>query len=120
MSSEDPVSYLTLVPGTGVQTADGEQIGTVEHVLADADADIFDGLIINGHGDVRGHRFVDASLVAGLEAERVTLSIDTTAARRLPEPAANPATMKAGPDDTVPDDLGDKLKRAWATISGDV
>jgi hypothetical protein len=26
--------------------------------------------------------------------------------------------MEADPDDTTPDDLGDKLKRAWNVISG--
>jgi uncharacterized protein YrrD len=120
MSTDDPVSYLTLASGTAVRTADGTQIGTVKHVLADADADIFDGLVIDADGHGSRHRFVDSSLVAGLSGDGVTLSIDAAAAERLPEPAANPATLATGPDDTVPDNLSDKLKRAWARISGDV
>jgi hypothetical protein len=36
----------------------------------------------------------------------------------LPEPAENPAVLAADPDDATPDDLGDKLKRAWNWISG--
>jgi hypothetical protein len=41
-----------------------------------------------------------------------------TDAEGLTEPSANPAEVEAGPDDTVPDDLGDKLRRAWDRISG--
>jgi hypothetical protein len=44
--------------------------------------------------------------------------LDAAAADRLPQPAANPATMDAGPDDTTPDGLEDKLKRAWQYLSG--
>jgi len=40
------------------------------------------------------------------------------ACARLPEPSASPAVMEADPDDSAPDDLSDKLKRAWNVISG--
>ena len=43
----DPTSYLELEAGTRVYGSDGGEIGAVEHVLADADADIFDGLVID-------------------------------------------------------------------------
>jgi len=48
----------------------------------------------------------------------VVLRLDAEAARRLPEPTENPATVEADPDDTAPDDLEDKLKRAWRYVSG--
>ena len=48
----------------------------------------------------------------------VVLRLDAEAARRLPEPSENPATVEADPDDTAPDDLEDKLKRAWQYVSG--
>jgi hypothetical protein len=46
------------------------------------------------------------------------LALDTAACECLPEPSASPAVLEADPDDTAPDDLGDKLKRAWNVISG--
>jgi hypothetical protein len=66
MDLGNPASYLVLAGGTPVVTSDGHEIGSVEHVLADAGEDVFD----------------------------------------------------AGPDDTVPDDLKDKLRRAWDYLSG--
>jgi hypothetical protein len=114
----DPTSYLELPEGVPVLSADGEEIGTVAHVLADADADIFDGVVINTRGGPGGHRFADATLIDGLYAGGAVLTLDAASAKRLPAPGENPSVMAADPDDTAPDDLGDKLKRAWAWISG--
>jgi hypothetical protein len=116
MSQEQPVSYLTLRNGTPVETRDGARIGVVAHVLADVDADVFDGLVID-QGSGR-HRFADADLVGAMDDRAVRLNLDADAAARLPEPTENPASMSTGPDDTVPDDLGDKLRRAWQMLSG--
>jgi PRC-barrel domain len=111
-----PMSYLTLEPGTPVRTRDGSEIGTVAHVLADADADIFDGIVIRGGAG--GHRFVDAPQVAEIAAGGVTLTLDAAEAERLPEPGEGPAAMHADPDDTAEGDLTRKLRRAWDLISG--
>lgn len=113
-----PTSYLTLRPGADVYASDGERLGEVEHVLADASVDVFDGIVIDTSVLPGGRRFVDASQVAEVYERGVVLSLDAAAAERLPEPSANPAAMEAGPEDTVPDDLGDKLRRAWDVISG--
>ena len=110
-----PTSYLTLERGTPVFTSDGVEIGRVEHVLADADADIFDGIVISSGG---GHRFVDAPQVAGMAADGVTLTLDSAAADGLPEPGENPAEMSADPDETAESDFTRKLRRAWDLISG--
>jgi hypothetical protein len=110
-----PASYLTLDAGTPVYASGGERIGAVTHVLADADADVFDGLVIDARD---GHRFVDAPQVAEIYTRGVELTLAAGEAGALPEPAENPATMAADPDDVTPDDLGDKLRRAWALISG--
>jgi hypothetical protein len=110
-----PASYLTLSEGTPVLSSDGERIGEVAHVLADANADVFDGIVI----DLKpGHRFVDAPEVGQIHEQGVLLKLDAHAARDLPQPSKNPATMRADPDDVTPDDLGDKLRRAWDLISG--
>jgi hypothetical protein len=114
----DPTSYLQLAEGTPVYSADGERIGVVEHVLADAGADIFDGLIIDTRSGPGGHRFADATLVDALHERGAVLALGAAACERLPEPSESPAVLEADPDDTAPDDLGDKLKRAWNAISG--
>lgn len=113
-----PSSYLALKEGTDVISSDGERIGAVEHVLADAEVDIFDGIVIDSTTAPGGHRFVDASEVDEVYERGVVLTIAASAADELPEPSENPAVMSTGPDETEPDDLGDKLRRAWARITG--
>ena len=108
-------SYLTLSEGTPVLSADGERIGVVAHVLADANADVFDGIVIDTG---RGHRFVDGPEVGDIEEREVRLTIDARAAEQLPEPSENPATMAADPAEDPHSHLGDKLRRAWDLISG--
>jgi hypothetical protein len=110
-----PASYLTLEPGIAVRSRDGVEVGTVAHVLAVPEEDIFDGLVIAIDG---GHRFVDAPQVAELREDAVILSIDADDCRRLPEPSESPAALSADPDDVAGSDLQSKLRRAWDLISG--
>ena len=94
-----PASYLTLTDGTPVFSADGQRIGVVI--------------------DTRpGNRFADAPEVDRIHERGVVLTLDAREAADLPEPSRNPATMRADPDDVTPDDLGDKLRRAWDLVSG--
>jgi uncharacterized protein YrrD len=118
MDLGNPISYLVLADGTPVVASDGQEVGRVEHVLADPDADVFDGVIVDMRGGPGGHRFADADQVDAIYERGVVLSVDADAARALPEPSANPATMAADPDDTTPDTMGDKLRRAWDYLSG--
>jgi hypothetical protein len=111
-------SYLVLAEGTPVLSADGRQLGKVEHVLADPDADVFDGVIVDTRTGPGGHRFADASLVEAIYERGVLLALSSEAAEKLPEPTENPAVLDVDPDDTAPDDLKDKLKRAWDYLSG--
>jgi|SRR5919204_1719520 hypothetical protein len=113
-----PASYLVLGEGAAVHAAGGELVGKVEHVLADPELDVFDGIVVDASPGPGGHRFVDASHVAEVYERGVVLAIDAAAAARLPEPSENPAEMAVQPGDTVPEDLGDKLRRAWDRISG--
>jgi hypothetical protein len=110
-----PSSYLTLADGTAVHASGGERIGTVEHVLAVPDDDIFDGLVLDTPS---GRRFADATLVDEIFERGVVLTLGAAEAERLPEPSANPAALAADPDDTVPHGLSDKLRRAWDLVSG--
>ena len=118
MDLGNPASYLVLEEGTAVLASGGEQIGRVEHVLADADADVFDGVIVDMRSGPGGHRFADAEQIDAIYERGVLLKLDAEAARTLPDPEKNAATLDAGPDDTVPDDMKDKLRRAWDYLSG--
>lgn len=116
-----PSSYLSLKPGVPVYSCDGESIGEVEHVLADPDADIFDGLVLDTSVLPGGHRFVDADQVEEIFERGVLLKLERSAAHRLPEPSENPATLEVSPDDVAAGDedkLKRKLRRAWDLLSG--
>ena len=118
MDLGEPTSYLALSDGTPVYAAGGEEVGTVTHVLAAPEEDIFDGVVIDTRLGPGGHRFVDAPQVAEIHERGVLLAIDAGAVASLPEPSQNPGAVEAGPGETVPDHLHDKLKRAWEKISG--
>jgi uncharacterized protein YrrD len=113
-----PISYLELEKGAPVYSIGGKRLGDVEHVLADPDADIFDGFVIDTSVLPGGHRFVDAPQVDRIYERGVVLTLEAEAAESLPEPSPNPAALEVGPDDMVTEGLDDKLRRAWDLISG--
>ncbi len=113
-----PSSYLALQERVPVHSSDGKELGKVEHVLADPDVDVFDGIVLDKSVLPGGHRFVDASQVEEIYERGVVLTVDATEAEGLPEPSASPGKIEIGPDDMVKDDRHDKLRRAWDRISG--
>ncbi len=113
-----PTSYLTLEPGAPVYSSDGKKLGEIEHVLAEPEEDIFDGIVLDTSILPGGHRFVDAPEVADIHERGVVLRLDAAAAESLPEPSPNPGVLEAGPDDLAPSGTEDKLRRAWDLISG--
>jgi hypothetical protein len=113
MDAGRPASYLTLGEGTEVRSSDDRRVGTVAHVLADEEKDIFEGLVLDT-GD--GHRFVDADQVAELSEGRVVLRIEAARVAGLPEPSPNPPALDPGGDLESP--LHARLRRAWDLISG--
>ena len=113
-----PSSYLTVQAGVPVYSSDGEKLGEVEHVLADPEVDVFDGLILDTSVLPGGHRFVDAPEVAALYERGVVLELTAAEAEGLREPSANPGSLEVGPEDMVPEGLEDKLRRAWDLLSG--
>jgi hypothetical protein len=117
MEYGEPTSYLTLQPGVDVISADGDRIGALEHVLADEETSIFDGIIIDIRTGPGGLRFVDAPEVAECHEKAVLITIATADVDSLPEPSANPAVIENHGVEDVPG-LNDKLRRAWDRISG--
>ena len=113
-----PASYLTLAEGMPVYSSDGEELGKVEHVLADPDVDVFDGIVLDTSVLPGGQRFADATQVAEIYERGVVLTLDAAAAERAARAERQPREIEVGPDDVVPDQLHDKLRRAWDRISG--
>jgi hypothetical protein len=70
----DPTSWLMVEPGYSVSAPDGEEIGKVDQVLGDNNADIFDGLAILT-GIVGKPKYVPSELVASIDTEAVRLTI---------------------------------------------
>jgi PRC-barrel domain len=117
----NPSSYLSCDRGLAVYTCDGEEVGKVEHVLADPGSDIFDGIVLDTSALPGGNRFVDSEQVEEIFDRGVLLKIDRAAAEKLPVPSANPATMEVSADDVAEGDedkLKRRLKRAWDVLSG--
>jgi hypothetical protein len=79
-----PIAYPVLEKGVPVLSSDGEQVGTVHHVVAAPEEDIFHGLVITTKTGTR--RFVEAADVQTLHEHGVDLRIDALAAESLPEP----------------------------------
>lgn len=113
-----PSSYLALSEGIPVYSSDGEELGLVEHVLAETDVDIFDGIVVDRSRLPGGQRFVDAPEIEEIFERGVVLKISADQARDLPTPGANPASMSADPSDVEGGELERKLRRAWDRISG--
>ena len=78
-----PTAYQVLEPGVIVYAADGTALGTVDHVVAAPEEDIFHGLVIRTDA---GRRFVAADQVASLHEGGVDLRIASDEVSRLPKP----------------------------------
>ena len=79
-----PIAYPLLEKGVPVISSDGEQVGTVHHVVAAQEQDIFHGLVISTTR--LGQRFVPAEDVATLHEHGVDLRIDAAEVTALPAP----------------------------------
>lgn len=78
-----PIAYEVLDQGVPVYASDGEQVGTVDHVISAPAEDIFHGIVLRTE---EGQRFAAADQVASLHEHGVDLRIDAAAAASLPEP----------------------------------
>jgi hypothetical protein len=78
-----PIAFQVLDKGVPVYASDGQQVGTVDHVVAAIEQDIFHGLVIRTGQE---QRFVAADLVASLHEHGVDLNLDAAATTELPTP----------------------------------
>ena len=70
----DPVAWLVVEPGWDVVSSDGEKVGVVREVLADKQADIFDGLAVDS-GLLKKATYVPAERVGPIVEGSVTLEL---------------------------------------------
>ena len=89
-----PGSYMTLGEGVPVYSRDGRRLGQLEHVLAEPDKDIFDGIVFDASPWPGGHRLVDAPEVERIHERGVVLALDAADAER-------PAGAERQPGDHV-------------------
>ena len=80
MDYGSPISYMVLAVGTPVVCNQGYLVGHVNRVLAVAEKDIFDGILI----DADGPRFVDAYQVDYIYERAVVLTMAHTEVAQLP------------------------------------
>jgi sporulation protein YlmC with PRC-barrel domain len=114
----EPASYLTLDEGCSVISSDGEEVGKVQHVLADEDEDVFDGIVIDTRLGPGGLLFVDAPQVKECRERAVLLSVPAAEVEKLPKPGPNPSVMENHGVEDSESPLQAKLHRAWDMISG--
>jgi hypothetical protein len=110
----EPIAYPVLREGTSVYDRSGDQIGVVEHVLADEPTAIFHGLIVHTLPLPGRHLFAAADQVAELRERAVLLSAGL---HDLHEPSAGGSAERA---DGAPVDapLQAALRRAWDWLGG--
>jgi hypothetical protein len=70
----DPVSWLMIRPGWKVYSADGAEVGAVDEVAGDDNADIFDGLAVAASA-LGKPKYVPAESVTTITEGRVDLSL---------------------------------------------
>jgi uncharacterized protein YrrD len=87
----DPVAWTVVERGWAVAASDGSEVGTVDQVLGDPEADIFDGLAV-GVGTVLNRPvYVPSEKVGAIEEGTVHLTIDADEYGRLSPYQAPPS-----------------------------
>jgi len=101
----DPVSWVLIEPGWNVVSSDGEDVGHVDAVTGDENADIFNGLAIAA-GPLAKPRYVPAESVARIVEGRVELALTKEEVDRLRLFAEPPVS------ETIEGDRASLLQRA--------
>jgi hypothetical protein len=101
----DPVSWFVIERGWQVVDRDGEEVGTIDEVTGDENADIFDGLSVSG-GFFSEPRYVPSEQVAEITDGRIALKLSRAEVEALGEYKEAPASLevsseKAGFTDRV-------------------
>jgi hypothetical protein len=108
-----PVAYLALREGVPVYDRDGQKVGVVEHVLAEPDLDIFEGIVVHTVPLPGRHLFADVEQMGELRERGVLLKVG---ADELHEPAEPIDGLEIEPDEALDDPLARRLRHAWDWI----
>jgi hypothetical protein len=93
----DPVSWRMIKPGWKVEAADGSEVGEVDEITGDDNADIFDGLAFST--SALGHpRYVPSENVAEIVDGAVRLSLSPDEVEKLGEYELPPTSLEVEPD----------------------
>ena len=79
----DPVAWTVVERGWVVAASDGNEVGKVDQVLGDPEADIFDGLAVGAGAILDRPRYVPSEKVGAIEEGTVHLTIDADEYGRL-------------------------------------
>ena len=71
-----PIAYTVLEEGTAVFGRNGKRIGVVDHVLADMQLDIFEGVIVQTRPLPGRRLFADVEQIAELHERGVVLAVE--------------------------------------------
>jgi hypothetical protein len=121
MTDETPIAYEALTKGTEVLTSTGTKIGIVEHVLADASLDLFDGIVIKTS---EGLRFVTADQVGLITTVAVHTKVADADVANLQQPHTGNAVFEADPEQNTGSELNEWfgrhfLREHWTRKSDD-
>jgi hypothetical protein len=89
----DPVSWFVVERGWKVVDREGDEIGKVDEITGDENADIFDGLSVSS-GIFSQPRYVPAEQVHGITEGCITLSLSRDEVERLAEAEDTPASLQ--------------------------
>lgn len=88
----DPVAWRAIEQGWSVLDADGNEVGKVDQVTGDLNADIFDGLTIGDGGTILTRaRYVPSEHVSAIREGEVVLDLHADAVDKL-EPYQQPVS----------------------------
>jgi hypothetical protein len=93
-----PIAYRVLERGVPVLSSDGDEVGTVDHVVAASDQDIFHGVVLTSKR--LGRRFVPAEDIASLHERGVDLRITNEEVAALPAPGGAAPVYREDPNES--------------------
>ena len=115
----DPVAWRVIEQGWSVVDADGNEVGKVDQVTGDVNADIFDGITVGDGGTVLTRaRYVPSEQIAHIYRGEIVLALSAEEAANLEpyhapvsKPLVELAQEAEQPSPGVPDPLGTNWNR---------
>jgi hypothetical protein len=109
-----PIAFIAVREGTPVYDAQHKRIGVVEEVVADEQADIFEGVLVHTLPLPGHHVVADADQIAGLHERGVLLSVDRCALRNTNRRGGE---RERDDEDQLENPVQAALRRVWDRIN---